>query len=157
MHRPPLLPTRYSWGWVDPRAVARPEGWSQWKMPMTTSAIEPATFRLVAQCDNQLRHHIALLHSAHRANMKSRKSQILKQEGIFWPPEQLTALEGRFNSGRKKCGGGAVQMCKIKRATEVRNVYIKKTNLMQSSSMFIGNCKIALHVSVAFCVHLQEH
>ena len=25
---------------------------------------------------------------------------------------------------------------------------------MQSSSMFIGNCKIALHVSVAFCVHI---
>jgi len=37
------------------------------------------------------------------------------------------------------------------------NIYIKKTNLMQSSSMFIGNCKIALYVSVAFCVHLQEH
>ena len=30
-------------------------------------------------------------------------------------------------------------------------IYIKKTNLMQSSSMFIGNCKIALHVSAAFC------
>ena len=36
-------------------------------------------------------------------------------------------------------------------------IYIKKTNLMQSSSMFIGNCKIALHISAAFCVHLQEH
>ena len=36
-------------------------------------------------------------------------------------------------------------------------IYIKKTNLMQSGSMFIGNCKISLHVSVAFCVHLQEH
>ena len=36
-------------------------------------------------------------------------------------------------------------------------IYIKKTNLMQSSSMFIGNCQIALHVSAAFCVHLQEH
>ena len=36
-------------------------------------------------------------------------------------------------------------------------IYIKKTNLMQSSSMFIGNCKIALHVSAAYCVHLQEH
>ena len=36
-------------------------------------------------------------------------------------------------------------------------IHIKKTNLMQSSSTFIGNCKIALHVSAAFCVHLQEH
>ena len=36
-------------------------------------------------------------------------------------------------------------------------IHIKKTNLMQSNGMFIDNCKIALHVSAAFCVHLQEH
>ena len=28
---------------------------------------------------------------------------------------------------------------------------------MQLGSTFICNCNIALHVSVAFCVHLQEH
>ena len=28
---------------------------------------------------------------------------------------------------------------------------------MQLGSMFISNCNIALHVSDAFCVHLQEH
>jgi hypothetical protein len=47
-------------GWDDLRAIVRLKELGQLKNPMTSSGIEPATFRLEAYCLNQLRHGVPL-------------------------------------------------------------------------------------------------
>jgi hypothetical protein len=44
---------------VDPRAIVRPKGLCQYKIPTKPYGIEPTTFRLSAQCLNQLRYRIS--------------------------------------------------------------------------------------------------
>jgi len=45
--------------WIDPRVIMRPEWLRQWELPVKSSGIEPATFRLVGQWLNQLRHRVS--------------------------------------------------------------------------------------------------
>jgi hypothetical protein len=45
-------------GWVDLRATVRPERLCQREIPTTLLGIEPTILQLVAQCLNQMRHHV---------------------------------------------------------------------------------------------------
>jgi len=65
-HRPPLPP-----GNTPGPGLSQPQGYSaaerlcQWKIPMTPSGIEPATFQLVAQCLNQPCHCVPQSYRVH--------------------------------------------------------------------------------------------
>jgi hypothetical protein len=45
-------------GLVDPKVMVRSEGLCKRKIPVISMGIEPATFRFVAQCFNQLRQRV---------------------------------------------------------------------------------------------------
>jgi hypothetical protein len=76
-----LLPPRsfpvliYVRGWVDPTVIVRLEGLGQLKNPVTSSGIEPETFRLIAYCLNKLRYRTAI-ENVHKWRTTQRRNTI---------------------------------------------------------------------------------
>jgi len=92
-------------GWVDPRAKVRKEGLCQWKVPVTPSGVEPATFWFVAQTlttvlPRKLKYHCILHINNEYREIKAYFRQVISLSCCF-----LNTIHVRFSKSSRRVNG----------------------------------------------------